>query len=172
MRRGLIILAVLVVLARAGGAVYLTAFPRPPPLQYSVVFDDAFNLVPQGEVRIGGVKAGSMSDVVISGGDPPKAIAHIELTQPGFGELHADAFCESRPQSLISSAFIECQPGKSKRLLKPGSTVPVNQTASYVGPDLIMDIMRLPYRERFRVLLSELGVGLAGRPGELNATIR
>jgi hypothetical protein len=32
--------------------------------------------------------------------------------------------------------------------------------------------MRLPFRERFRLILSELGAGLAGRPDDLNAAIR
>jgi ABC-type transporter Mla subunit MlaD len=32
--------------------------------------------------------------------------------------------------------------------------------------------MRRPYRERFRLIVSELGAGLAGRPGELNEVIR
>ena len=32
--------------------------------------------------------------------------------------------------------------------------------------------MRRPYRERFRLILSELGTGLAGRPEDLNEVIR
>ena len=37
--------------------------------------------------------------------------------------------------------------------------------------DLINDIMRLPYRQRFAILLSEFGAGLAGRGEELNEVI-
>ena len=37
--------------------------------------------------------------------------------------------------------------------------------------DLLNDIMRLPYRERFAILLSEFGAGLAGRGEELNEVI-
>ena len=37
--------------------------------------------------------------------------------------------------------------------------------------DLVNNIMRLPYRERFAILLSELGTGLAGRGEELNEVI-
>jgi hypothetical protein len=33
--------------------------------------------------------------------------------------------------------------------------------------DLIQGVMRRPYRERFRIILSELGTGLAGRPKDL-----
>ena len=37
--------------------------------------------------------------------------------------------------------------------------------------DLLNDIMRLPYRQRFAILLSELGTGLAGRGADLNEVI-
>jgi len=50
--------------------------------------------------------------------------------------------------------------------------VPVKQTFSTVPLDLINNIQRRPYRERFRLILSELGVGLAGRPDDLNEVIR
>jgi ABC-type transporter Mla subunit MlaD len=50
--------------------------------------------------------------------------------------------------------------------------VPVAQTASTIPPDLIQNVMRLPYRERFRLIVNEFGAGLAGRPEHLNATIR
>ena len=56
-------------------------------------------------------------------------------------------------------------PGEGERLL------PVENTSSPVDLDLINNIMRLPYRERFRILLSELGTGLAGRGEELNEVI-
>ena len=37
--------------------------------------------------------------------------------------------------------------------------------------DLVNDIMRLPYRERLAILISEFGAGLAGRGEELNEVI-
>ena len=46
------------------------------------------------------------------------------------------------------------------------------QTASTIPPDLVNTVMRRPYKERFRLILSELGTGLAGRPEELNEVIR
>jgi ABC-type transporter Mla subunit MlaD len=50
--------------------------------------------------------------------------------------------------------------------------VPVGQTASTIPADLIQNIMRLPYRERFRLIINEFGAGLAGRPEDLNAAVR
>ena len=44
-------------------------------------------------------------------------------------------------------------------------------TSSPVDLDLLNNILRLPYRQRFAILLNELGTGLAGRGDELNEVI-
>ena len=46
-----------------------------------------------------------------------------------------------------------------------------SSNSSPVDLDLVNNVMRLPYRERFAILLSELGTGLAGRGEELNEVI-
>ena len=64
--------------------------------------------------------------------------------------------CEPGSSSARGSAKIEEGDGEGERLL------PVERTSSPVDLDLLNDIMRLPYRERFAILLSEFGTGLAG----------
>jgi ABC-type transporter Mla subunit MlaD len=76
------------------------------------------------------------------------------------------------PQSLIGEYFVDCQPGKSTQEIASGGTVPVRQTESPIPADLVGNVMRLPYRERFSIILGELGAGLAARGGDLNETIR
>ncbi len=73
----------------------------------------------------------------------------VQVTQPGLGAFHADAFCQSRPQSLIGEYFIECQPGHNGPVIKPGSTIPVNRTATTIPADLLQNVMRMPYRRAF-----------------------
>ena len=68
-----------------------------------------------------------------------------------------------RPPSR--STQIESGDGEGEQLL------PVANTSSPVDLDLLNDILRLPYRERFAILLSEFGTGLAGRGEELNEVI-
>src|SRR5262249_19855072 len=41
-----------------------------------------------------------------------------------------------------------------------------------IPQDLVQDIMRRPERERLRLIINELGTGLAGRPQDLNEVIR
>src|ERR687893_1509308 len=104
--------------------------------------------------------------------DDMRALIGIEVTETGFDDIRKDVQCETRPQSLIGEYFIDCRPGTDRERLKPGDTIPVEQTQTTVPLDLINNIMRRPYRERFSILLSQLGAGLASRGEDLNETIR
>ena len=141
---------------------------------YRLMFDNAFGLVKGGDFRVGGVNAGQTThfDVYKKKGESPKAVVTVEVTKPGFGDFRKDASCEVRPQSLIGEYYVDCQPGKSDERLKDGGTVPVEQNSSTIPPDIVNDIMRRPYRERFRLIVTELGTGLAGRPDDLQEVLR
>jgi ABC-type transporter Mla subunit MlaD len=56
--------------------------------------------------------------------------------------------------------------------LAPGSTIPVERTFSTIPTDLVNNVLRLPQRERLRIILNELGTGVAARGEDLNAVIR
>jgi virulence factor Mce-like protein len=139
---------------------------------YRVVFDNAFGLTEGGDLRIAGVRAGVIEDLKISDGYPPKAVVDVKVSEPGFADLREDATCEVRPQSLIGEYFVDCQPGDSDRRLPDGGRVPVERTTSTIPFDLVNTVMRQPYRERFRLIISELGAGLAGRPEDLSEVLR
>ena len=139
--------------------------------RYTVELDNAFGLVEGGDVRVAGANAGRVVELRLDE-RTQKALVEVEIAERGFGSLRSDVFCESRPQSPIGEYFLDCLPGTAKRELAPGSRVPVKQTASTIPPDLIQNIMRLPYRERFRLIVNEFGAGLAGRPQDLNQAIR
>ena len=139
--------------------------------RYTVELDNAFGLVEGGDVRVAGANAGRVLALKLDK-RTQKALVEVEITEQGFGSLRSDVFCEARPQSPIGEYFLDCLPGTAKRELAPGSRVPVKQTASTIPPDLIQNIMRLPYRERFRLILNEFGAGVAGRPEDLNEAIR
>jgi ABC-type transporter Mla subunit MlaD len=140
--------------------------------RYVIEFDNAFGLVESGEVKIGGVnQAGVITDFDLTDTEPAKVAVTVEVTKPGFDSLTTNANCGVRQQSLIGEYFIDCQPGDGKPLPDRGR-VPVKQTNSTIPVDLINNVQRRPYRDRFRLILTELGVGLAGRPDELNEVIR
>jgi virulence factor Mce-like protein len=139
---------------------------------YEIVFDNAFGLTEGGDFKIAGVRAGSTSTFEVSGQERPLAVVKAEVTEPGLADLREDARCEIRPQSLIGEYFVDCQPGASERKLPDGGRVPVEQTSSTIPIDLVNNIMRLPYRDRFRLIINELGTGLAGRPEDLSEVLR
>ena len=98
---------------------------------YKIELDNAFGLVTGADFKVAGVPAGKIGNIdltpgCIKGGGSTScyALVTVDVTQKGFGEFHSDAFCQSRPQSLIGEYFIECTPGTKGKVLKPGSTIP------------------------------------------------
>jgi virulence factor Mce-like protein len=162
----------LVVIAALGAAVVLMGAKSGGghSKTIKITFDNAFGLTSGGDLKIGGVKAGKTTGFTVSNTLPPKAIVTAKITQAGFSSFRKDASCRIRPQSLIGEYYVDCQPGTSKELL-PNDTVPVTQTQSTIPQDLLQDVMRRPERERLRLIINELGTGLAGRPQDLNEVI-
>jgi virulence factor Mce-like protein len=138
---------------------------------YFVELDNAFGLIEGADVKVAGVRAGKVTSMELDRSEMRARIG-IRIDRAGFGDLRTDAFCETRPQSLIGEYFLDCKPGTASKRLPADGTVPVRQTGSTIPVDLVNDIMRRPYRERFSILLSELGAGLAARGPDLNDTIR
>jgi virulence factor Mce-like protein len=140
---------------------------------YNLLFDNAFGLTTGGDFKVAGVRAGKTTSFKVTKVDGrPLAEVAAEVTEPGLADLREDAHCDIRPQSLIGEYFVDCQPGTSDKRIPDGGRLPVSQTSSTIAIDLVNDIMRLPYRERLRLIVGELGAGLAGRPGDLSAVLR
>lgn len=139
--------------------------------RYVVELDNAFGMVEEGDVRVAGTNAGKIKGIELDE-RTKKALVEIELTEDGFGSFRTDAECESRPQSPLGEFYLDCRPGLAKEVLPKNGRIKVERTTSTIPPDLVTNIMRRPFRERFRLILAELGAGLAGRPEELNAAIR
>jgi virulence factor Mce-like protein len=139
---------------------------------YEIVLDNAFGLTEGGDFKIAGVRAGETGEVRLQGQARPVAVVEAKVTEPGLADLREDARCEVRPQSFIGEYFVDCQPGTSGRRLPDGGRIPVEQTSSTIGLDLVNNILRQPYRDRLRLIVGELGAGLAGRPEDLNEAIR
>jgi virulence factor Mce-like protein len=168
-RRALAVLAV--VAACVVGALAVGAGGGNGARTYEIVLDNAFGVTKGGDFKIAGVKAGKTEGMQIEGQAHPVAVVEAKVTQSGQADLRADARCEVRPQSFIGEYFIDCQPGNSPRRL-PGGRVPLRQTSSTIPFDLVNNILRRPYRDRLRLIIGELGAGLAGRPQDLNDAIR
>ena len=173
------ILASLMVVAGLGGFALLTGAAKEEEVGtdekpiYWVQLDNAFGLVQGADFKLSGVRAGKITELRLQRvGDTYKALVGVQLTAPRIQRLRTDVTCESKPQSLIGEYFIDCNPGRNQAVLAPGSTVPVERTFSTIPTDLVNNVLRLPQRERLRIILNELGTGVAARGEELNAVIR
>ena len=174
MRR--ILAAIMVVTLVAGGLVLTGASDGGTSAkgkQYKIEFDNAFGLTEGGDLKVGGVRAGSTEGFNVKKKNGRYvAVVDATVSEPGFDSFRKDASCDIRPQSLIGEYYVSCQPGNSDEELPEGGTVPVEQNTSTVPPDLMQNVMRRPYRERFRLILAELGTGLAGRPQDIDEVLR
>jgi virulence factor Mce-like protein len=161
--------AVAAIVAAAGALGATDTDPQTP--SYRVVLDNAFGLIEGADLKVAGVRAGRVERLDVRPSDL-RAVVTVKLSRPGFGPFRSDVFCEVRPQSLIGEYFLDCQPGRFGRPLAPGATIPVSRTATTIPSDLVANVLRRPHRERLRLILNELGVAVAARGPELNASIR
>jgi phospholipid/cholesterol/gamma-HCH transport system substrate-binding protein len=149
------------------------------------IFDSAFSVIPGEDVKVAGVKVGSIESLDVT--PDKKAAVVIAIDKPGFGDFRQDASCIIRPQSLIGEKFVECTPTQPRaagekapaalRRIEDGPgkgqyLLPVGNTQHTVDLDLINNVMRLPERQRLSIIINELGTGLAGRGADLNQVIR
>jgi ABC-type transporter Mla subunit MlaD len=146
--------------------------------QVRAIFDNAAFAVPGEDVRIAGAPVGSIQSLDVTAGK--LAAVTINIDSSAFTPFHGNATCAIRPQSLIGEKYVDCNPGSSSApaLTKinhgPGSGtyyLPVAQTSSPVDTDIVNNIYQEPIRQRFAIILNELGTGLAARGSDLNAVI-
>jgi phospholipid/cholesterol/gamma-HCH transport system substrate-binding protein len=191
MRRmiGIVVLAVAVTVVAVSGI----GASEGGTYEVRAIFDNAGFLVKGEDVRIAGANVGSVAEVDISGEtepvlengspDPGKAVVVLRIDDPAFQDFRQDASCLIRPQSLIGEKVVECKPTEPRA---PGTTappeleqipdgqpgagqylLPLERNGKQIDLDLVNDIMKEPYPDRFRLILNDLGAGLAARGGEL-----
>lgn len=140
--------------------------------QIRAVFVNASGITKGADVRVAGANVGSITGIFVGKNNLASVI--LNVTDPAFKPFYTDAKCRIRLQSLIGEKFVDCDPGTPTKpplpedpsdpdrvILGPG------HTSSPVDPDELLDAMREPQRERFRVIINELGITLTGRGQDL-----
>jgi len=162
------------------------------------IFDNGAFLVTGEDVRISGANVGSVAsvDVTMPGEpanrdgspDPGKAVVVMDITDSAFQDFRTDASCIIRPASLLGEKYVDCQPTQPHA---PGTKapppldvipsgqrgagqrfLPLQNNGKEVDIDLVQNIMREPFADRFRLILNDLGAGLAARGEDLEAVVR
>jgi ABC-type transporter Mla subunit MlaD len=186
--RLVVLTALLVVAVAAAVGLAVDGLPKKDDNAYKVraIFDSAFSVIPGEDVRVAGVTVGAIDKLDVTRDN--KAVVVLRIDQKGFADFRKDATCQIRPQSLIGERFVECnptqprpagtQPPAALAAIPKGQDgagqhlLPVSQTGKQIDLDLLNNIMRLPYRQRFSILLNEFGTALAGNGQALNRAIK
>src|SRR4051812_16228596 len=167
-----LVISILVALVSAWGVTIAltTGSDKVKPHSYVVELDSGYGLTTGSDVKFGGVRAGIIDTLELDQ-RTRRALVGVHLTLPGFDSLNRDAFCQVRPQSLIGEYYLDCQPGHGAPL-RAGAHIPITQSGSAIGFDLLNTIQRYPNTQRLRLLLGELGAGVASRGPQINEALR
>ena len=168
------------------------------PYKVRGIFDNGGFIVNGEEVRIAGATVGTVESVDVTGPDevasleggphpvPGKAVVVMNITDDGFKDFREDASCIIRPQSLIGEKLVDCTPTQPRAAGQqappeleeiedgPGAgqrLLPLENNGKAVDIDLVQNINRASYRDRFRLILNDLGAGLAARGDDLGEIV-
>ena len=149
------------------------------------VFDNSSFVIPGEEVKVAGVTVGTIHAVQLT--QQNKAAVVLQISNPHFVPFRTDAHCEIGIESLLGEQFVQCTPTQPHAAGVPATQplpaigsgsdkgehlLPVQNTTTPIGFDLLTDINRLPEQERLQLIISGLGAGLAGNGQELNAALQ
>lgn len=134
----------------------------------SFVFADAGGLRPGGDIRVHGVRAGRIDEVKLIAGD--RALVRSHLFE-GVEAPRSDASAKSRPTGLLGEQYVDLDLGRRGRTLASGARLPLARTGTAVPLADVLDILDAPTRTRLQILIADVGVGLAGRGGDLRGLL-
>ena len=134
------------------------------------IFDNAGFLIAGEDVKVAGVKVGSIEEIEVT--PEFKAAVVLKIDDPGYQDFRSDASCIVRPQSLIGEKFVECEPTQQRavgeeapgelRVIEEGPgegqrLLPVENTERSVDLDLLNNTLQralppaaLDHRQRAR----------------------
>lgn len=145
---------------------------NPLSSKYSVTVrvPDAFQLVPNSDVRRAGVRVGTITDITSTG---KTGVMEIEIDDENSKPLHRNAFVRLRTKTLVGENYLELDPGAP-----PAEEIPdggqLRRTAGdeAVQIDKIFDTLDGPTRTKVRTLTRAGGEGLRDGGENLNSLFR
>jgi virulence factor Mce-like protein len=167
-------LSVLAVIVAAAAIVVVSSLGASKGDSYQIraVFVNANGITKGANVRVAGANVGTITGIYVGKNNLASLI--LDVTDPAFQPFYTDAKCRIRLQSLIGEKFVDCDPGTPTKPPLPEDPADADRvilssshTSSPVDPDELLDAMREPQRERFRVIINELGITLTGRGQDL-----
>ena len=97
-----------------------------PGVTLSAKFDRIDGLAPGADVRVAGVKVGSVVDQRI---DPQSFLAVLTMRIDGSLQIPSDSSAEIASEGLLGGRFVSLVPGGSDRILANGGEITITQSA-------------------------------------------
>ena len=135
---------------------------KPQSYRFSVKFPEATQLTKTAEVRISGVRVGTVTN---KDADPETGLteATIEM-KPKYAPIPRDTRTILRQKTLLGETYVELSPGhKSSGNLPDGGSLPLAQVAPTVELDEIFRSFDEPTRKAFQIWLRDQGRGVGER---------
>ncbi len=161
---GIIVISILVYFA------FTKSIPFTHGYRVNAYFTNAANIQPKAQVRIAGVKVGTVEKVERGNGSTTKVVMELDkkalpVRQDASARIRFRIFLEGNP-------FVDLQPGTpGSPEIKSGGDIPVAQTAGPVQLDQVLSAVNSDARKGLELIFTEIGNSLntVGTPEE-NAT--
>lgn len=162
---GVLTLIILVVLLRSSGA----HMPGTDAYDVAVVVPDAANLAAKADVRVGGVKVGSVEQVRLTGSN---AVAKIRL-DAGASRLSTNARVRLRYKSTLNEGYLDLFPGggRGTTVIPDGGSLPLSHADETVQIDEVLSTFDARARKSVRRVLDGSAPLLEHRGDDVNETL-
>jgi ABC-type transporter Mla subunit MlaD len=152
--------------------------PFVPTYGVSTIVPDANSLVEGNDVRVGGVRVGTIQKIVPVATTDPKTgqqiyAAKLDLKlDRSVDPLPVDSDVIVRTRSALGLKYLQITPGRSSRGLPEGGTLGLARARPEpVELDQLFNTFQEPVRRAIQQNLVEFGGAIAGRGPDLNAAI-
>ena len=154
------------------GAAFAVVSPRAlgtKSHQFQISFPTADGLVAGSDVLEAGAKVGTISDIQPT--QDNSALVTVQVSDDHW-PIHAGMTADIRPKSLLGEKYVDLHDGPQGGATYDATVVyHATQAAVPVELDQFINSLDAPTRSAAKVLLNDLGAGVAGRGQALNEAI-
>jgi phospholipid/cholesterol/gamma-HCH transport system substrate-binding protein len=150
----------------------LAMFGNGGSYKVNAVFENAGQLVPGNEVRVGGQPIGTITDIELD--DQANAVVSMEVDED-FEPLHRGTTATIRSTSLsgIANRYISLKPGpNSGEAIADGGEIGTDETTAPVDLDVLFDTLDSKTREGLRNFIRGSGDWYDGKAQEARESVK
>ncbi|KQY55694.1 hypothetical protein ASD11_14360 [Aeromicrobium sp. Root495] len=166
--RGLAVIAICALMISVGLVGALASDGDGDAIYYAKL-KDASPLIEGNDVKISGVRVGTIDSIEVDGG---VAKVGMKLDPAGL-PLHDDAKATVRPVSLLGERFLELDRGSAEApALTAGGTIPTSRTGNATDLDQVLNVLDEPTAQSLAAFVTTMGEGLDGNGKNADAAIK